>query len=203
LKPAVLLFDIGDVLVDFVGPEKLCALLNGRFTLDQIRQMWPQSPALRKFELGRLSAQHFAEEFTAEWDLDMSADALLREFSTWVRAPLAGALSLLDALREVAILACLTNMNATYWERIRDDMGFGSRFDRCYASHETGLLKPDAEAFRYVISDLSCEPGEILFFDDTWNNVAAARALGIRAFQIDGVSELRACLERELDEYPS
>jgi len=82
-------------------------------------------------------------------------------------------------------------------------MGFGSRFDRCYPSHETGLLKPDAETFRHVVSDLARAPAEILFFDDTWNNVAAARALGIRAFQTRGMSELRACLERELDEFPS
>ena len=203
MKPAVLLFDIGGVLVDFVGPEELCTMLDGRFTLDQIRQMWPQSPALRKFELGKLSEQHFTDQFTAEWDLDMSADVFVREFSTWVRAPLAGALSLLDALRGVAILACLTNISATYWERIKHDMGFGSRFDRCYASHKTGLLKPSAEAFRQVIFDLSCEPDEILFFDDTWNNVAAARALGIRAFLIHGVNELKACLERDLNAYPS
>jgi FMN phosphatase YigB (HAD superfamily) len=50
---------------------------------------------------------------------------------------------------------------------------------------------------------LSCEPDEILFFDGTWNNVAAARALGIRAFQIHGVNELKACLERDLNAYPS
>jgi putative hydrolase of the HAD superfamily len=203
LKPAVLLFDIGGVLVDFVGPEGLCAMLDGRFTLEQVRQMWPESPALRKFELGTISARHFAEEFTAEWDLGISANIFLQEFSTWARAPLGDALALLDELQGVATLACLTNMNATYWERIRDDMGFGSRFDRCYASHEIGLLKPNAEAYRHVMSELSRAPAEILFFDDTWNNVAAAAALGIRAFQTHGPAELRACLERELDAVPS
>lgn len=203
MKPPVLLFDIGGVLLDFIGPEGLCALLNGRFTLDQVRRMWPGSPSLRKFELGKISEAQFAEEFTAEWDLGISPAAFLREFSTWARAPLAGALPLLDELRAVATLACLTNMNGAYWTRIRDDMGFGSRFDRCYASHEIGLLKPDAEAYLHVISDLSREPAEILFFDDTLNNVAAARALGIRAFQTNGTSELRVCLERELDEFPS
>lgn len=202
MKPAVLLFDIGGVLVDFVGPEGLCDMLDGRYTLEQVRQMWPESPALRKFELGAISAQHFAEEFTAEWDLDISTNAFMHEFSTWARAPLGDALSLLDELRDAATLACLTNMNTTYWDRIRDDMGFGSRLDHCYASHEMGLLKPSAEAYQHVIYDLSCAPAEILFFDDTWNNVAAAEALGIRAFQTRGMNELRTCLERELNEIP-
>jgi len=198
LKPAALLFDIGGVLVDFVGPEGLCDMLGGRFSLTEVRQMWPTSPALRKFELGKISEQHFAAEFTAEWQLGVSADAFLQEFSTWLRAPLDGALSLLDELQDVAILACLSNINSTYWERIRDDMGFGKRLDHCYASHEIGLLKPDARAYQHVISELACEPAEILFFDDTSQNVAAATALGIRAFQTRGIDELRACLLREL-----
>ena len=203
MKPIVLLFDIGGVLVDFIGPEGLCNMLDGRYTLEQVRQMWPESPALRKFELGTINPQHFAEEFTAEWDLGISANAFMQEFSTWARAPLGDALALLDELRDIATLACLTNMNATYWDRIRDDMGFGSRFDHCYASHEIGLLKPNVEAYRHVISDLSREPAEILFFDDTWNNVAAAEALGIRAFHTHGIDALRACLEREISEIPS
>jgi putative hydrolase of the HAD superfamily len=200
LKPTVLLFDIGGVLIDFIGPEGLYAMLDGRYTLEQVRRMWPESPALRKFELGAISAQHFAEEFTAEWDLDISADSFMQEFSTWARAPLSGALTLLDELQDAATLACLTNMNATYWDRIKHDMGFGHRFDRCYASHEIGLLKPAAAAFQHVISDLARAPAEILFFDDTWNNVAAARALGIRAFQTHGINALRTCLEQELNE---
>ncbi len=67
MKPKALLFDLGGVLVDFVGPERLSDMLNNRFSMHQIRQMWPESPALTKFELGKVSPQVFAKEFILEW----------------------------------------------------------------------------------------------------------------------------------------
>lgn len=200
MKPRALLFDIGGVLVDFVGPDRLASLLKGRYSLAQVRQMWPDSPALCKFELGQINRDDFAAEFIAEWDLSLSPEGLLEEVSLWVRAPLPGALALLDELQGAATLACLTNMNAVYWERIRDDMGFGSRLQRFYASHEIGLLKPEQEAYDHVIADLACEPDEILFFDDTLKNVEAAEALGIRAWHTQGMEELRRCVYQGLNE---
>ena len=199
MKTKVLLFDLGGVLLDFVGPEKLCAMLNGRFTLLQTRQMWPESPSLRKFELGHLSQESFADEFTREWDLRLSPEEFFTEFSSWCLAPLPGALALLEEFKGVAVLACLTNMNSAYWERVRDDMGFGSRFDHCYSSHEIGKLKPDSSAYQHVLSDLSCEPSEMVFFDDTWRNVEAARELGIRGYQTRGVIELKASITELFD----
>lgn len=193
-----MLFDIGGVLVDFVGPDRLTGLLKGRYSLAQVWRMWSDSPALCKFELGQINRDDFAAEFIAEWNLSLSPEGLLEEAARWVRAPLPGALALLDDLQGRATLACRTNMNAVYWGRIRDDMGFGSRLQRCYASHEIGLLKPDQRAYDHVIADLACEPGEILFFDDTLKNVEAAAALGIRAWHTQDMSELRRCVQQGL-----
>lgn len=195
MKTRVLLFDLGGVLLDFVGPEKLCAMLTGRFKLRQIRQMWPESPSLSKFELGHVSQKSFAQAFTREWGLGLSPEDFLTEFSSWSLGPLPGALSLLEELQGAAELACLTNMNSAYWERVRDEMGFGSRFDHCYASHEIGKLKPDPGAYQHVLSDLCCEPSEMVFFDDTWRNVETARKLGIRAYQTQGMIELKASID--------
>ena len=74
-------------------------------------------------------------------------------------------------------LACLTNMNAAYWYRIRDDMGLGRHFDRCFASHEIGLLKPDRRIYEHVVAQLECRPEAIVFFDDTMKNVEGLEAL--------------------------
>jgi HAD superfamily hydrolase (TIGR01509 family) len=200
VKPKIVLFDIGGVLVDFVGPECLARLLGNRYSLSKVWEMWPDSPALSKFELGHINREDFAAEFVEEWGLNLSVDEMLTEAALWVRAPFDGALALLDELQTVATLACLTNMNAVYWERIRDDMGFGSRLQHCYASHEIGLLKPDRQSYEYVISDLSCEPAEILFFDDTLKNVKAVEALGIRAWHTQGINQLRECVYRGLND---
>ena len=199
MSAKVLLFDIGGVLIDFVGPEGLSEMLGGRYSIEETWRMWPQSRALRQHELGQTSVSQFAREFIAEWGLELSPERFLNEANAWVRGPYPGALQLLDELQGVATLACLSNINATFWERIRDDMGLGSRLQHCYTSFEIGLLKPQPAAFQHVISDLACEPGEILFFDDTLANVNAAGALGLRACQTQGIDELRAALAREFD----
>lgn len=187
----MLLFDVGGVLVDFIGPARLATLLSGRYTLAEVRRLWPDSPALSRFELGLTDRATFAADFVAEWGLELSVDEMLAEVAGWVPAPLDGALALLDELQGRATLACLTNMNCVYWERIRDDMGLGQRLQRCYASHEIGLLKPDRAAYQYVIDDLGRAPGEILFFDDTLKNVEAANAAGMRAWHTRSIVELR------------
>lgn len=89
-----------------------------------------------------------------------------------------------------ATRACLTNMNAAYWEKNRDTRGFGRAPDRCYASHEIGLLKPVHEIDAQVVADLKCDPNQIAFFDDAEGDVEGARAVGMLGYQVEGVPAL-------------
>lgn len=195
MRSQVFLFDLGGVLVDYAGPEELFLLLDGRFSLTRVRELWPESPSLREFETGNISAAEFSTDFVAEWEIQIDPKLFLRKFSSWARAPYPGSLSLLRKLRKSMTLACLTNMNAAYWSKVRDDMGFGDVLDRCYASHELGMIKPDHEIFEFVLEDLQCLPDQVTFFDDTRKNVDAASALGMKAYEVRGVSELQAAIK--------
>jgi len=53
------------------------------------------------------------------------------------------------------------------------------------ASHELGAVKPDEEIHRKAERLLEAAPAEILFFDDTEENIDAARAFGWNAELID------------------
>ena len=190
-KPEVLLFDLGGVLLDYAGVESLHALAKGRHGLEEIRRLWPKSPSLQRLETGESTLDEFAPAFIGEWGLAIDPAAFLAEFGTWTLGPYDGALDLLAALSEDFTLACLTNMNAAYWHRIRDDMGLGRHFGRCFASHEIGLLKPDRRAYEHVTKELRCRPEAIAFFDDTLKNVAAARDCGLDAHHVEGFEALR------------
>ncbi len=151
-----LLFDLGGVLLDYAGVEALHALtkerLRGRYSLEEIRRLWPESPSLRRLECGESTLDEFAPAFIAEWGLAIDPVAFLREFGTWSRGPYDGALDLLAALGEDFRLACLTNMNAAYWYRIRDDMMKNVEAARNFgfdAHHVEGL-----EALKEKLRDL-------------------------------------------------
>jgi putative hydrolase of the HAD superfamily len=68
--------------------------------------------------------------------------------------------------------------------------------DDYYLSHEMGMLKPDHEAFEYVISELGTPAERIVFFDDQEVNVAAAKQVGLDAFVTRGLGELEEQLVR-------
>ena len=60
--------------------------------------------------------------------------------------------------------------------------GFSKIFDRVFASADLGHRKPDIEFFKKVMDDLpNFKKDEILFWDDTLENIEAAREFGIKA----------------------
>lgn len=56
-QPTVLLFDLGGVLVENVGFERLNALLPTPLPLEELKARWLASTAVRSFEVGDLFAQ--------------------------------------------------------------------------------------------------------------------------------------------------
>lgn len=70
-------------------------------------------------------------------------------------------------------------------------------FDRIIASHHLGVRKPSAAFFRHLMEDLGAPASQILFVDDREENVAGARAAGLRAHRFAGVTDLRHRLRAE------
>jgi len=191
-----ILFDLGGVLVRFRGVERVAELLGDAEVSEAHWSQWLRSPALRAFELGELSPEQFAEAFLQEFSLGLSPSELLRELHGFVGRPFDGAVELLDELRPHFLVACLSNTNQLHWPPLASEMGLDRRLHRAFPSHETGLLKPDPEAFEHVCHELDLAPGEILFFDDARLNIEAARAMGFAADQVQGPVDCRRELER-------
>ena len=186
----VLLFDLGGVLADFTGLEKLKFLFPQYMDLEDIRVRWLRSSSIKRFETGKCNANEFASEFITEWKLDMTPPQFLTEFNAWLRGPYDGALNLLDLLKTNYILACLTNCNEIHWSRINHRTGFGNAFHHLYSSHQIGFAKPDAAAFEHVLASLEIAPKRVAFFDDSLMNVEKANSLGIDAHRVSGLTEL-------------
>ncbi len=192
--PAVMLFDLGGVLLESVGFERLNELLPQAVDSQALKERWLTSPAAREFECGRLAAPAFMARLVAEWGLSCTAAQLLTEYAGWVKGFYPGTLDLLAALRPRYRLACLSNSNSVHWDKFD---GFAAHFEVALASHRLGVLKPDAECFRRALKECGVGAGEVAFFDDAALNVRAARALGLRAFQVDGPEGVRRVLRAQ------
>ena len=190
------LFDLGGVLVRFHGVERLAEWLGDAEAAEEHWRTWLESGSLRALETGRLTPERFATSFLAEFPLDLTPAQVLREMRGFVTGVFEGATELLDELRPHYLVACLSNTNGLHAPWMLGELGLGRRLDRAFLSFETGLLKPDPEAFEHVRRELELPPAEILFFDDAPPNVEAARAAGFQAERARGLEDCRRELER-------
>ncbi len=188
------LFDVGGVLVQLNGVPTMMRWLGEGVSTEEMWRMWLTSPVVRAFESGRMAAEEFADQIIREMNLPVGQEELMTEFVQWTQGLYPGALELVDSVPRQYVRATLCNTNALHWPRLMTDLRLEHAFDRHFASHLTGRLKPDEETFTHVVESLECEPGEIVFVDDNLLNVEGAKRARIRAFQVRGVEEARQAL---------
>ena len=193
----ILLFDLGGVLVEFSGVQDLAVLLQGRLSESEILERMSHYLPMEQFGLGQLSREEFGNRFVKDWNLELPPEDFLREFQSWSRRLYPGAVELLALLRPRFRLAALSNSNELHWEHNTNDLGVNGLFEVAISSHQIGLYKPDPRMYLIALDRLGISPDRVMFFDDVPANVTAASALGIRAFQVEGVDGVRSRLIQE------
>lgn len=192
----VVLFDLGGVLVELSGVSTVISWMANPVVPEELFRMWLTSPAVRAFETGRIEPNLFADQLITEMSLQVGREALLKELAGWPTGTFPGALELLARIPRRYTRATLSNTNAVHWPEVMGRMKLESAFDHHFASHLTGKIKPDEDAFRYVTAALGCATDEVLFLDDNQMNVDAASNCGMHAVRVQGVpAAQRALLE--------
>ena len=187
--PDVVLFDLGGVLMDFVGLRRL-AELAGEDDGPALRERWISSPWVGAFERGGCDANAFAAGMVQEWGLDLSPVEFIEDFRNWSAGPFQGSLDLVRGLKGTVQTGCLSNTNPAHWQQHLDRWGIVQHLDWTFTSHEMGMSKPNPAVFLHVIQALETAPERLLFLDDAAENVRAARAVGMRAEQTRGLQEV-------------
>lgn len=184
-----LLFDFGGVLVDLDRERCIRSFenlgLNVRPFIGEYRQDGP----LEQLECGRISTESFCEAIRR---LCGNPDVTDRDIvGAWESFLLTIPHERLDALlclRRRYPLYLLSNTNIVHWEMARNDLFLykGNTVDdffrRCFLSYEVGVEKPDPIIYNAVLEGAGIRAEETLFIDDSEENCAAARALGLHAF---------------------
>jgi putative hydrolase of the HAD superfamily len=88
-------------------------------------------------------------------------------------------------------LAVLSNAPVAMGDFVRSQP-WSRHFERIVISGEIGMIKPDAAIFDYLLRDLDAPAGRVAFTDDLAENIAGARALGIRGIVFRGLTALRS-----------
>lgn len=149
-----------------------------------------------RYQTGLIECSAYFSELAASIDGLYSPAELELMHSAWTREHYPGAVELVRALNALpgVTTACLSNTNHSHWIRLAGADGRGEypavlELRHQLASHLLGCAKPDPRIYELARARFAqavpLRTRDILFFDDLPENVAAARAAGWSAFQVD------------------
>jgi putative hydrolase of the HAD superfamily len=192
----VVLFDLGNVLVDLGDVSEMHVMLNTQGEESEVWLKWLQSPTVAAFDSGQITFDRFAENLLQEVGSTTNKDVFKASFKAWPKGLFSGALDLVESVKPEYHRAILSNTNAAHWPRLMDEMGLAGKFHSYYASHMVGFVKPDKAIYQHVIDSLQVAPQSILFIDDNQVNIDTANALGMQAFRVKGIEEAHRVLDQ-------
>lgn len=107
-------------------------------------------------------------------------------------------LTVIKQLRKMGFkLGILSNDTVEGGRVIRKDEHLEELFDLILVSGETGLAKPNKEAFDDFVNKLGVLPGELIYIDDSKANITTANELGIETILCVHSGDVRKGLEEK------
>ncbi len=146
-----------------------------------------------RYTVGAVGSDAFFRELTSACAGLYSEQEVRLLHSEWITGEYEGVGEIIQRLNQLPSIetALLSNTCHTHWERMLPG-GTASRefptialLKHKHASHILGHAKPGEEIYRAFEAATGFMAGEVLFFDDLPDNVAAAKGRGWRAELID------------------
>ena len=177
MKPKVVVFDLGKVLVDFdYGLAALRLAENSAVSAAEVRAVIDQTPLLFRYEGGQMTTQEFFAEVKQRIGFRGGFEEFAAPFGD-IFTELPEMIQLHAEIRARGVPTfILSNTNDIAIGHIRRRFPFFSDFDGYVLSYECAALKPHARIYEITEQRTGCRGAEILFLDDKPENVAAAAA---------------------------
>ena len=193
------LFDLGNTVIKLAYErvlENICR--SGNITRDDLVELFEKPGSYRDLERGAITFDDFYDTIRDSAGYRGSTRDFHALWSDFFDGPIPGVEELLDRVRRRYRVAFLSNSNEVHAEVI--PRAFAELFrkdDRFIFSHRFKCAKPDPELFRRALEVIGATPQQTVFIDDLQENVHAARALGMNAFQFHDAVTLTRELKAE------
>ncbi len=156
---------------------------------------WALDQAYKDHEMGHIDFPAYAAALTERFGVDLPLADWQAGWNDLWTAPFHSVIELLPQIADRYYLCGFTNTNhthAAYWRSMFSD--HLDSFAEIYVSSEIGLRKPDEAAFDYVCEQMSHAPGQVIFLDDTLENIQGATKAGLDARHVPSEADVAATL---------
>lgn len=207
----VIVFDLGGVVVRICRTWEEACERAGVPVRDMARFREPAFAAERKrltllHQTGRIACAEYFDAIARQSGGLYTPDEVRRVHDIWIIEDYPRIADLICGLGPRT--ACLSNTNDSHWRMMLRGRPEYAPSEAVAAlrhhlvSHELAAAKPGEEIYTLAEQRLEATPDSIVFFDDTEENVAAARARGWNAHLIDPLADpaeqIREVLARTL-----
>lgn len=194
------LFDLGGVLydIDLVTPIQTLKKLASANTDGNVESRLQEFH--REFMKGRWTEEQFFLELQTVLGLRLETEAIRQIWDGIIVGFREEFRPLLQELRKNTRVALLSNTDSSHMRKIFYQVAdFANFFDRMFLSYQLNAIKPEEIIFRLVLEEIRCKPEEVIFFDDSRENVVAAREMGMHALEVRSFEEvMRVCHQFQL-----
>ncbi len=196
-----IIFDIGNVLVDYCWREHIAVCGYTGETAKRLGRAMMQSPVWPELDRGVWSEEELLGGFIQnDPELEHEIRHVFADLSTLVRLyPRTDAW--LEALRAKGYkVYYLSNFSDKCRREAIKQLGFMERMDGGLMSYEVREIKPCERIFRLLLERYDLKPEESIFLDDTSANLETARRLGMRTIQVESQEQAMRELDKALKE---
>lgn len=199
----LVVFDAGGVLVRICRSwQEACAAAGEPFhpVAATPELMARRKAVVRRYETGGMTCAAYFDALAQTTDGLYTPEQVRRLHESWILGEYPGVADLVADLKSAGVrTGLLSNTNATHWRDLVSRRAIAG-LDHPHASHLMGVAKPAPEIYAAFAAAVGRAPGQIVFFDDLPENVAAARAAGWDAAPIDHAGDTAAQMRAALVE---
>ena len=193
------LFDLGNTLIKLAYErvlENICR--ESTVQRDDLIDILEAPGSYRDMERGAVTFWEFYEFICDKTGYRGSIRDFHELWSDFFEGTMPGIEELLERVRARYRVAFLSNSNEVHAELIpRKFSSLFAKDDRFIFSHRVKVAKPDPEIFRRALDTIGALAYQVVYIEDLSENVAAARSLGMQAFQFIDTLSLTRQLEGE------
>ncbi|MDE2814486.1 MAG: HAD family phosphatase [Gemmatimonadota bacterium] len=192
-----LLFDLGGVVIEIDFDRVLWRWETiSALSFAELKSTFHFDTAYQRHERGEIDGADYFAYLRNLLKLDGSDDEIVAGWNAVFVTEIPTVLAAISKARKQFPCYAFTNTNPTHlaaWQA--DYPAIFRSFDKIFISFDLGLRKPERLAFDAIVADIGVAHANILFFDDTRENIAGAEAAGLQTVYIQSPDDIHYALE--------
>lgn len=191
-----LLFDLGGVVID-IDFDRVLRHWEGISSLSftELKSTFHFDEAYQRHERGEIDGATYFAHLRNTLQLEGSDEEIAAGWNAVFVADIPAVLEAIVQARAHFSCYAFTNTNPTHL--IAWKAGYPAvfqSFDKVFISSDLGVRKPERKAFDAIAADIGVAHENILFFDDTRENIVGAEAAGLQTVYVQSPEDVRKAL---------